>query len=73
MEEGLLIGSDFDGGYGSIQQDQEPTIVQPEEAVVAKTKAKSKRQAASSIVPNASECSEQVCKGKGKRTDEGGN
>ena len=38
MEEGLLIGSDF-GGYGSFEP-SEPTLDQPEEIVVGKSKKK---------------------------------
>ena len=39
MEEGLLIGSDFETGYGSIEP-SEPTLEQPEEVVVGKGKKK---------------------------------
>ena len=39
MEEGLLMRSDFDTGYGSIGR-SEPTIDQPEQVVVGKGKKK---------------------------------
>lgn len=45
MEEGLLIGSDFSGGYGSITP--EPSIESPEPVVVGKVK-KSKKSIATS-------------------------
>lgn len=45
MEEGLLIGSDFGGGYQTMARDDETTIEQPEGAVVVKTKGKGKKKA----------------------------
>lgn len=44
MEEGLLIGSDFDGGYQTMDadRDEETTVEQPESVVVGKGKGKGK-------------------------------
>lgn len=44
MEEGLLIGSDFDGGYQTISKDEEPATQQAENVVVVKGKAKGKKK-----------------------------
>ena len=46
MEEGLLIGSDFEGGYQTISsRDEEPAGQQAENVVVVKGKAKGKKKA----------------------------
>jgi len=47
MEEGLLIGSDFEHGYGSIQQTDEPVVQEPEEIVVSRPKGKGKKSSQS--------------------------
>lgn len=44
MEEGLLIGSDFEGGYQTIARDDETVVDQPEGTVVAKGKSKGKKK-----------------------------
>lgn len=46
MEEGLLIGSDFEGGYQTIDRDEGTTVEQPDSVVVSKGKVKGKKKAA---------------------------
>lgn len=45
MEEGLLIGSDFEGGYQTMAREDETTIEQPEGVVVVKGKSKGTKKA----------------------------
>lgn len=44
IEEGLLIGSDFEGGYQTISRDEDAVVEQPENVVVVKAKAKGKKK-----------------------------
>ena len=45
MEEGLLIGSDFEGGYQTMSsRDDETVVEQPERVVVVKGKGKGKKK-----------------------------
>ena len=54
MEEGLLIGSDFEHGYGSIQQTDEPVVQEPEEIVVSRPKGKGKKSSQSTPAASSS-------------------
>lgn len=50
MEEGLLIGSDFGSGYGTVEH-TEPVLEPPDEVVVGKGKKKAKSSGSQKSVP----------------------
>lgn len=70
MEEGLLIGSDFEGGYQTISRDDETVIEQPEGIAVTKGKGKGKKKVIASASTSFDGRKSQVHDKRGKHEEE---